>query len=49
MILKNKIALFIQKAEKNDGKAIVEYLNIVGGESDNLLFGKDRLRSDWRT
>lgn len=41
MVLKNKMELYIYKAEKNDGKAIIEYLNIVGGESDNLLFGQD--------
>ena len=37
---KNKV-LTIRKASPSDAKYIVEYLNIVGGESDNLLFGKN--------
>lgn len=39
--LKNDKVLTIRKASPYDAKYIVEYLNIVGGESDNLLFGKD--------
>jgi RimJ/RimL family protein N-acetyltransferase len=35
----NKMTLLINKAEKSDAFRIIEYLNIVGGESDNLLFG----------
>ena len=35
---KNKI-LHINKAKGEDALQIIEYLNIVGGESDNLLFG----------
>lgn len=35
----NKMLLMINKAEKEDAFHIIEYLNIVGGESDNLLFG----------
>jgi RimJ/RimL family protein N-acetyltransferase len=41
MILKNGKELLIQKAAVEDAEDIIEYLNIVGGESDNLLFGKD--------
>ncbi len=33
--------LVIEKAKTSDAKALIEYLNIVGGESDNLLFGKN--------
>lgn len=39
MELKNKMILQIEKAVKEDAKQIIDYLNIVGGESDNLLFG----------
>lgn len=39
--LKNDKVLTIRKASPYDAKYIVEYLNIVDGESDNLLFGKD--------
>lgn len=39
MKLRNGMTLQIGKATKQDAKEIIEYLNIVGGESDNLLFG----------
>nr|WP_314465435.1 GNAT family N-acetyltransferase [uncultured Clostridium sp.] len=39
MQLKDNMLLNIDKAIKADAAEIVEYLNIVGGESDNLLFG----------
>lgn len=39
MKLRNGMILQISKAIKSDAKEIIEYLNIVGGESDNLLFG----------
>ena len=39
MKLKNNMKLEIDKAVKTDAVQIIEYLNIVGGESDNLLFG----------
>ncbi len=41
MELKNGLMLNIGKAKKEDAAAIIEYLNVVGGESDNLLFGAD--------
>lgn len=31
----------IRKATTDDAKNILEYLNLVGGESDNLLFGEN--------
>ena len=37
--IKNDIVLQMGRANKSDAKQIIEYLNIVGGESDNLLFG----------
>lgn len=39
MNLKNDIILQIDKAIRSDAQEIINYLNIVGGESDNLLFG----------
>jgi len=39
--LKNGNQLILRKPMIEDAEKIVEYLNIVGGESDNLLFGKD--------
>lgn len=39
MKLRNNLELHIDKAKRSDAFKIIEYLNIVGGESDNLLFG----------
>ncbi len=39
MQLKNDMVLQINKAIKADAAEMIEFLNIVGGESDNLLFG----------
>ncbi len=39
MELKNGLILNIEKAKREDAAKIIEYLNQVGGESDNLLFG----------
>ncbi len=33
--------LVIKEAQPSDALAVINYLNIVGGESDNLLFGKN--------
>ena len=41
MLLKNGKEISIRKAEKKDAQEIIDYCNTVGGESDNLLFGKD--------
>ena len=41
MIMKNGMELSISKAVKDDARLLIEYLNTVGGESDNLLFGKN--------
>ena len=43
MLLKNNIEILIRKAEKSDAKEILDYLKIVGGESDNLLFSAEGL------
>lgn len=39
MRLKNDMILQINKAAKGDAAGMVEFLNLIGGESDNLLFG----------
>lgn len=39
--LKNGKKLILRKPIIEDAVKMIEYLNIVGGESDNLLFGKD--------
>lgn len=39
MKLKNGMTLQIREAVKEDAQEIIDYLNLVGGESDNLLFG----------
>jgi len=42
--LKSGQRLILRKPLIDDAKRMIEYLNIVGGESDNLLFGKDEFR-----
>ena len=39
MLLKNGQEVVIRKAKKEDAQAIIDFFNMVGGESDNLLFG----------
>ena len=39
--LKNGKDILIREAIKEDAKEILDYLNMVGGESDNLLFGEN--------
>lgn len=39
--LRNGQQLILRKPIIEDAESIIEYLNLVGGESDNLLFGKD--------
>lgn len=35
----NDEKIIIRKANKSDAKALIEYLNVIGGESDFLTFG----------
>lgn len=42
--LKNGMDLLQRNAEETDAEKMIEYLNIIGGESDNLLFGKNEFR-----
>lgn len=39
--LKNGDFLTLREPVESDAKDMIKYLNMVGGESDNLLFGKD--------
>jgi len=39
MKIKNGKSIEIRKAKKEDAAELIAYLNIVGGESDNLTFG----------
>lgn len=42
VMLDNKIVT-IREAIKEDAKALIEYLNVIGGESDYLTFGEGEL------
>ncbi|MEA4960851.1 hypothetical protein [Lutispora sp.] len=42
--LKNGEKLILRKPKVEDAENMIKYLNLVGGESDNLLFGKDEFR-----
>lgn len=44
MKLESGKCLVLREANINDAEAMLEYLNIVGGESDNLLFGANEFR-----
>ena len=44
MKLENGKCLVLREANINDAEAMLQYLNIVGGESDNLLFGANEFR-----
>jgi RimJ/RimL family protein N-acetyltransferase len=39
MYINSKKSIVIRKAVKSDSKVLIEYLNIIGGESDFLTFG----------
>ena len=39
--LNNGKKLYIRQAKPEDAKKMIDYLNLVGGESNNLTFGKD--------
>lgn len=41
VILKGGDTLILRQPVEDDAKEIIEYLNQIGGESDNMLFGKD--------
>jgi RimJ/RimL family protein N-acetyltransferase len=41
--LKNGENLILRKSEVNDASKLIEYLNMVGGETDNLLFGANEI------
>lgn len=41
VVLKTGETLILRHPAEDDAEAIIKYLNQIGGESDNLLFGKD--------
>ena len=41
MLLKDGRELTVRKAAKSDAAEIIDYLNTIGAESDNLLFGAE--------
>jgi RimJ/RimL family protein N-acetyltransferase len=45
-IIVNKEQVIIRKAEKEDAKQLIEYLNKISGESDFLTFGSGELGID---
>jgi RimJ/RimL family protein N-acetyltransferase len=44
MILKNGKELVIRRAEKEDARGMIEYMSIIGGESDFLTFGLNEFK-----
>ncbi len=42
--LKNGMDIIVRSAKENDASDMINYLNTIGGESDNLLFGKNEFR-----
>ncbi len=44
MILKNGMELLIEHARPEDARELVAYLNLVGGESDNLSYGANEFK-----
>ncbi len=44
ILLKNGQILVLRNPIPDDAENMIQYLNAVGGESDNLLFGKDEFR-----
>ncbi|MFU0833730.1 MAG: GNAT family N-acetyltransferase [Oscillospiraceae bacterium] len=44
VILKDDRELWIRRAEEEDAQQLVQYMNLVGGESDFLTYGKNECR-----
>lgn len=44
VLLKDGRLLTLRRSRPSDAQQILKYLNMVGGESDNLMFGKDGYR-----
>lgn len=42
--LKNGAQLILRKSTVDDANDIIEYLNTIGGESNNLLFGEGEFK-----
>ena len=45
----NKSVFVIERAREEDAEALLEYLKIVGGETDNLSFGAEGVPVDLKT
>ncbi len=43
-LLSNGKMLILKEAEPHEAEKMINYLNVVGGESDNLLFGEGEFR-----
>lgn len=48
-LLKNGEEVFIREALPNDAQQIIDFYNVVGGETDFLSFGKDEFTTDVAT
>lgn len=44
--LKNGMELLLRNPEESDAEQMIKYMNTIGGESDNLTFGKDGFHLD---
>jgi len=44
--LKNGSQVIIRQAEKEDARELIDFYNVVGGETDFLSFGKDEFMAD---
>jgi RimJ/RimL family protein N-acetyltransferase len=44
IMLKNNLEVSIRKVEKEDAQNIIDFYNVVGGETDYLSFGKDEFK-----
>lgn len=44
VVTKSSKELTLRHSKPSDAKVLIEYLNIIGGESDNMTFGKGEFR-----
>ncbi|WP_310261267.1 GNAT family N-acetyltransferase [Fictibacillus barbaricus] len=45
-MLKNNLEVEIRKVEKEDAQSIIDFYNVVGGETDFLSFGKNEFKKE---
>lgn len=48
IILKNNIEVTVRRATKDDAKKMIDFYNVVGGETDFLSFGANEFKRDLR-